>query len=67
MGWTIRDAVAFLVPRMTSEEVRALVIAARIPPVAMRRPAGKGRPAFEYDESLIMRAHAVIMALLAER
>lgn len=64
-GWTVDDAAAFLHPVMTIAEIKALIIAARIPSIGWRRRAASGRPPREYDPELVMRAHAGIAPLLA--
>ncbi|WP_190869027.1 hypothetical protein, partial [Actinomadura sp. RB99] len=59
-AWTAEDAADLLDPRMTVEQVRALILAAAIQPVGHRRTGRPGRPAPEYPAALILRAHAAI-------
>lgn len=61
--WTVEDAAAILDPPMTAEQVRALIVAAGIPPAGYRR-GRRGRPAKVYDAALLVRAHAAIAPLL---
>jgi hypothetical protein len=65
-GWSIEDAAALLHPPMTARQVRALIDFTGLAPIG-RRPSGPrgGRPAAVYDPSALMRAHAVIVPLLA--
>ncbi|MFG1873374.1 hypothetical protein ACGFIV_00875 [Sphaerisporangium sp. NPDC049003] len=57
MTWTVDEAVRELDPAMTTPEVRAMILCFRIPPIGHRR-AGRGRPAPEYRQEEILRAHA---------
>ncbi len=59
MSWTVEEAVHELDPPMTAPEVRALITAFRIPSTGHRR-GGRGRPALEYHQADILRAHAAI-------
>lgn len=64
-GWTIDDAAALLNPAMSAAQVRALVTIAGLEPIGKRRPGARGgRPAAVYDMGALMRAHAVVVALL---
>ncbi len=62
--WTLEDAARLLDPPMTVEELRHLVHAARLQPVAARRTGRRGRPAPAYDSAQIMRAHAALAPFL---
>lgn len=66
--WTVDDAAALLDPPMTVEEVRALIIVVGLP-AAGTRPAGRkgGRPAKTYRQTDVLKAHAAVASLLAER
>lgn len=67
-GWTIQEAAELLDPPMTADEVRALIIAARIQPIGRRRRApgsAGGRPPHIYDPEMLLKAHAAIAPLLA--
>lgn len=66
--WTVEDATALLDPPMTAEQVRALIVVAGLPPVGIR-PAGRkgGRPAKTYRQADVLKAHAAVARLLAER
>lgn len=59
-GWTISDAVKQLEPAMDEAEVRAMVLLYRIPVLGQRRT--RGRPADEYDQPGLLRAHAAVIA-----
>lgn len=60
-GWTIDDAAELLDPIMTAIELRALVAAARIQPIGVRRTGRRGRPSPIYDPAQLMRAHAAMV------
>lgn len=62
-GWTIEEAAALLDPPITTEELRALVTAARTHPRGQRRTGRRGRPHFTYDPADLMRAHAAIVGV----
>jgi hypothetical protein len=58
MGITLREAAEILDPVMTCGQVRTLVALAGIEPCGRRRTGRAGRPADEYNEPVIRRAHA---------
>lgn len=65
-GWTIDDAAALLDPPMTALQVRALIAIAGLKPIGTRRSGARGgRPAAMYDVAALIRAHAVVVAILA--
>lgn len=59
-GWTVKDAADQLDPPLSEEEVRALVLLCQVPVLGQRR--GRGRPAEEYDQPAMLRAHAAVIA-----
>lgn len=65
--WTVEDAARLLDPPMRVEQVRALIMLASIQPNGRRRTGRRGRPAETYDSAALLRAHAAVASLLAER
>lgn len=61
-GWTLDDAAQLLDPPITPDELRALIVAARLQPTGIRRTGRRGRPAPTYDPADLMRAHAALVA-----
>lgn len=59
-GWTVAEAVEQLDPPMDEAEVRAMVLLYQVPVLGHRR--GRGRPADEYDQPALLRAHAAVIA-----
>lgn len=57
MTWTVEEAARELDPAMTEPEVRSMIVCFRIPSTGHRR-GGRGRPAPEYNQGEILRAHA---------
>jgi len=66
-AWTLDEAAALLDPPMSVEQLRRLVQAVALQPVGTRRTGRRGRPAPTYDSAALLRAHAAIAPLLAER
>lgn len=60
-GWTIEEAAEQLHPPMGAAEVRALITVFRIPVIGYRRTGGRGRPAPEYSQSIVLMAHAIVV------
>lgn len=66
-SWTVDDAVHLLDPKMTAEQVRALILLAGIEPNGRRHTGRRGRPAETYAAAELLKAHAAVAHLLAER
>lgn len=62
-GWTIEEAAALLDPPITPDELRALLLAARIEPSGQRRTGRRGRPSTIYDPAELMQAHAAMVGI----
>ncbi|MGC5009766.1 hypothetical protein ACLQ2R_03270 [Streptosporangium sp. DT93] len=61
-GWTVDEAAEQLHPPLSAAEVRALILVCAIPALG-NRSGGRGRPAVEYDQAIILRAHAAVVTI----
>ena len=61
-----QHAAALLDPPLTVAQVRALITLAGLRPIGNRRSGPRGgRPPFVYSQPALVRAHAVVVPLLA--
>ena len=62
--FTIDEAVSWLDPPITRQQLTNLIAILHIRPVGKRRKPGRGRPAMTYDAAELMRLHSGVMEWL---
>jgi hypothetical protein len=61
---TIDDAVSFLHPPITRQQLAGLIATLSIQPIGKRWRPTRGRPALTYDASELMELHAAVVPWL---